>query len=222
MSKPGERSKNPHTRVLLADRHRLCHAGIETILKQTDDLIFSGVATSEGETLQLCRLYCPHLLLLAANVADDSITDFISTLQQEFPATKLLLLLADVEEMCLRTLRDNGVNGCIMKSESPERLPEVIRLIADGESWFSRPLLESLLNANNSEEPFPALTEQERLVLDMLVAGKKEKEIAEQLHMSERTLRRSLPAMYQKLGTENRTQAIYEAGRHNLLARPCA
>ncbi|NJN53845.1 MAG: response regulator transcription factor [Anaerolineae bacterium] len=133
---------SPIIRVCLADRHRLFHIGIETIIKQTEDIAFSGSATTETDTLRFCRERVPHILLLAFNILTTSPTSFVNTFRQECPHTKIIALLADVDETCIRSLLENGVSGCILKNEGPEDLLAAIQGVMAAETWVSSALLK--------------------------------------------------------------------------------
>lgn len=207
---------SPTIRVCLADRHRLLHVGIETIIKQTEYLTFSGSTTTEEGTLHFCRIYHPHLLLLALNILSQPATAFVTTLRQECPAIKLLILLSDTHETNIHTLLGSGANGFILKSESPDRLVEAIHSVIQGEDWVSPSLLKILLATQNLNLVLSTLTDREKQLLSLLVAGRTDRQIGEELHLSERTVRRILSRLYQRLGAKNRAEATFIAGQNQI------
>lgn len=207
---------SPTIRVCLADHHRLFHLSIETIIKQNEDMVFSGGATNEEDVQRLCQVRCPHLLLLALNVLTQPITGFLAALQTVCPEIKVIALLAHADESCIRTLLERGVHGCILKSDTPEHLIEAVRRVVGGESWVSPLLLKKALASPSRAPLFFTLTDQQKKMLMLLVAGKTDRQIAEELHLSERTLRRMLVDLYVHLGATNRVEAAFIAGQHQL------
>lgn len=208
---------SPTIRVCLADHHRLFHLSIETIIKQNKDMVFSGGATNEEDVLRLCQVRCPHLLLLALNVLTQPITGFLATLQTKCPEIKVIVLLDNTDESCIRTLLENGTQGCVLKSDTPERLVEAIRHVSRGEIWVSPFLLKDALMMPPLNRSFFTLTAQQRKILPLLAAGKTDRQIAEELQMSERTIRRKLADLYERLGATNRAEATFIAGQRQLL-----
>ena len=202
-------------RVLLVDKHELLFGSIEQTIAQTNDLFLTGMVAAEEAALEMCRRYEPDVLLLSLNALNRPFAETISDWRQHCARLKTLVLLADPDETCIRTLLDEGANGCFLKEEPPARLPEAVRAIMRGEVWLSRPLVEKLA------APFAALvdllTEREQALLRLIALEKTDGEIAELLHLSERMVRRSLQRLYGKLGVSGRVGAAYEAGRQGLL-----
>ncbi len=207
---------SPTIRVCLADHHRLFHLSIETIIKQNEDMVFSGGAANEEDVLRLCQVRCPYLLLLALNVLSQPITGFLAALQTKCPEIKVIVVLAYADESCIRTLLERGVHGCILKSDTPEHLVEAVRRVVGGESWVSPLLLNKALVSPSRTPPFFALTDQQKKMLLLLVAGKTDRQIAEELYLGERTIRRKLADLYAHLGATNRVEAAFIAGQHQL------
>ncbi|MBL1129064.1 MAG: DNA-binding response regulator [Chloroflexi bacterium] len=114
---------------------KLCSLASPIINLLLLNLLFSPLknkatdTTTEEGTLHFCRIYHPHLLLLALNILSQPATAFVTTLRQECPAIKLLILLSDTHETNIHTLLGSGANGFILKSESPDRLVEAIHSV---------------------------------------------------------------------------------------------
>ncbi len=202
-------------RVLLADRHQLLHVGVELIIKNAQDMAYVGGVTTSDDVLHRCCRHQPHVLLIALNVVAGSVIEFIVALRQACADTKLLALLVEGDEACVRTLLASGVNGCVLKSTHPGHLPDAIRCVAQGEIWLGYPLLERLLIAQKPLATTELLNHRERQILEMLAAEKTDREMAQMLHVGERTIRRLLQNLYLKLGVQSRVGAAYEAGRRS-------
>jgi DNA-binding NarL/FixJ family response regulator len=124
-------------RTLLADSHRLLHPGIDAILTPAENIDLIATAMSGDELQQLCCERRPDVVLLGLNVFDLPCLEVLNTLQEQCPATNILLLLSQPDEICLWQMLEHGVAGAILKSDTPERLLEAIETVVEGENWFS-------------------------------------------------------------------------------------
>lgn len=203
-------------RVLLADHHQLFHPAIQTILSQAPEVSLTSTVTESSQFSQLCREHLPDVVLLALNVADPLQTDVISQLRQYCPTAAVLVLLGDGDNICPRQLQEAGAAGALLKSEPPEKLIEAILTVANGETWFSAPLILKLLQPEIEEE-VPQLTDRELAVLQLLAAEKTAEVIGQALGISERTVRSYLTGIYGKLGVRSNLGAVREAVRLKLI-----
>lgn len=202
-------------RVILADSHQMICSGINTILSSTDELTLIATVTRGNELQNLCYQHEPDVLLLALNL-DIPYLDMLDYLKQYCSTIKVLVLLANCEEACLRQLTQHSVAGAILKSDASETLIEAIYAVAQGETWFSHSLLPKFLQAQ-TEQQGNDLTERELEVLQLMVAEKTDKEISQVLEMAERTVRCHLGSIYAKLGVKTRVGAAVQAVRLGLI-----
>ncbi len=200
------------TRVLLADNHQLLHGSIRNLLVATPDLELVGTAATEEELWQYCRENRPDILLLASNVTNSPLPEILAQTKQHCPGIQVLVLLADPEEVCLQTLTENGADGGILKSEPPKSLLAAIHAVSQGQPWFSPPLLKRILQPET-----PSLTDEELALLRLLVAGETDKVIAGALNLSQRTARRRIDGIGEKMGVKTRIELAYQAGLRRLL-----
>ena len=113
-----------------------------------------------------------------------------------------------------------GVAGYVLKDEIEEAVVRAIRTVMQGDAWFSRPVVKKLARPAPSEAPpsaKPALTERELRVLQLLVAGKTDQQIGQELSIAERTVRYCLRNLYDKLGVDTRVEAVAQAVRLGLV-----
>jgi DNA-binding NarL/FixJ family response regulator len=202
-------------RVLLADKHQLLHAGIRAILSATDDITLIDTATCHNQLRQLYHEKKPDIILLALNVAESPCTDLLNFIQQSCPTVKMAVLLHDSDEVCLHQLLDHDVAGVILKSDTPETLAEAIRAVAAGQVWFSSALSPQFWL--RKKEQSNKLSGRELEVLRLTAEEKTDKEIAQTLQITERTVRYHLESINIKLSTSTRTGAVAEAIRHKLI-----
>jgi DNA-binding NarL/FixJ family response regulator len=204
--------------VFVVDKQPVFCAGIRAILAATDDLQLIGEANN------LHQLYVykiedpPDILLIAADLATDSLLETITTWKQKFVGSKILIMI-DTDEDSVRQLSKQGIDGCILKSDSQRSFTQAIRIVANGERWFSRTLLQKTLEVeliDDSMGSIQEITEQDKAMLRLVCAAKSNPEIALALHMAERTVCRHLEEIYIKLGVCSRIGAAVEATKMGL------
>ncbi len=198
-------------RVFVVDNQPVFCAGIQAILDKTTNLQLLGTATSLKKNCSWTINKPPDVLLLAANTSHDSLLETTSAWKQKQKNSKILVMLTHPHEICLRQLTDQGANGCILKTDTKQRFVRAIRSVFEGESWFSPKLLQKTLQTQLQPVTQVQLTEQDKDILQLICAEKSNPEIADTLHLSERTVCRYLEDIYIKLGVETRVGAAVQA-----------
>jgi len=171
-----------------------------------------GTVTAVAGIWPVCQKCHPDVLLLGTSIAETSLTAVLAQLQQNIPELRVLVLLSEAENICLQQLAENGAAGGIFRSELPAFFPIAVQAIMQGESWFSPRLVKRLLHSK-----LPALTSDETALLRLMVTGQTGKAISKTMAISQRTLRRRLKQICEKLGVTTRIEAAYLAGRYRLL-----
>ncbi len=147
------------------------------------------------------------------------VTETIAFVQQISPQTQILILTAHLSSTEAQTLVNSGMAGLLLKEETGEKVVEAIRRVAEGKTWFSQRVMSTLLLPQIQEpEPEPTITlsERENEVLQLMVAGKSNKEMAQILNISARMVRRYLRQVYDKLRVNTRVEAAVRAVRLGL------
>lgn len=205
-------------RVFMVDSQPLFCIGLQTVLQTADDIQWLGSATNFDEYGARHENVAPDFLLVEA-IPDDLCFETISAWKRQNPTTQILAMLTYPPEVCLREATSQGVTGCILKTDVPDRFIQAIRAVAGGEQWFSRQLLQQTVQTQflAAPQPFAApLTEQEKEMLQLLCAEKSNVDIAAALHVSERTICRYLEDIYLKLGVSSRLGAAVQATKMGL------
>ncbi len=201
-------------RVLLVDLYPVTHTAVKAVLEKTNDLRLVASIDNSNQITEFCRIYSPHIILLASNAVASSLLQSLEDLQQYCSQARVLFLLTIDDKVHIPALMEQGAFGFISKRSPDFRLTEAIRAIAEGNNWIDPILLSDIFNLDKAP---PSLTEREEAVLKMLVAGKTDKEMAPALHLAERTIRRAIDQLYLKLNTHTRAETAYKAGLLNLL-----
>ena len=204
--------ENP-LRVLIIENQTLVRIGIRTVLSARDDFEIVGEADSGAEGFQKFRELRPDVTVLSLRLPDSCAID---TLDDYFAAEKRsrILVLADTAgDAEISKALKKGALGYICKDISPDELTKALRTVAAGKKYIPSDIAEILSENFGSEE----LTPTETRILQQVVAGKSNKEIAFDLEISENTVKTHVKNIFEKLGVSDRTSAATLAIRRGLV-----
>ncbi len=200
--------------VVLADDHPVVRAGTRAMLSQNEDIQIVGEAKDAAETLQWVSEANPDVLVLDAVLPGMRAKALVRTLHNQYPGVRILMLSAYKDADLVMGLLREGASGYLLKEESMDAIAQAIRDVVQGKKVFSADILELLQQAalgeiaQTGKNPLQQLTEREREVLDLVVAGLNNAAIARRLFISERTVKYHIGNIYGKLGVKNRTEAV--------------
>jgi DNA-binding NarL/FixJ family response regulator len=219
-------------RVFIAEDHRITLWGLERLVQGTSPrMAVVGTATSLGELLGHPALAQADILLLDLDLGDHDTLAALPELRQKCPG-QVLVLTGDTDTDRHRQAVVGGARGVLHKGQSAEVLLTAIEKVHGGEIWLERTLLGQVLGhltgapatparaADPTSRRIASLTPREREVITALIgnAGAKQLVLAEQLHMSENTLRNHLTTIYSKLGVRGRLELHVFATEHRLVS----
>ena len=206
-------------KILLADDHPLIRTGLRTTLEQETDLVVVGEATNGIETQRLCQELSPDILLLDLGMPGPSPTTTVNFILAQCPQVKIIMLTAYDDEVYVRNLVGLGVAGYVLKDEAPETLVRAIRAGLEGDTWFSRRVIDILARpaAKSDEvENEDHLTDREYEVLSLMAKGLSNNQIADALSVAEGTIKNHVVNIYQKLDLHSRAEAVAWAWEHEI------
>jgi len=195
--------------VLIADVHTACRSGLRQLL---EDAGFNVVgAASDVEGLEpILQSDLPSVLLLAYNTLPAAAVDFFADFGRRHPDTRIVLLLSDADDLPVRDMVQAGMMSVILKSEPASTIVRAVKTAVTDGATFSRKVLEELI-ADSAPSVFPdsnvELTQRELELLQLLVFGNHNHEIAELLSLSVKTVEKHLGLLYAKLEVKNRAAA---------------
>ena len=198
-------------RVLLVDDHPIIRSGIRMLLGQAPDIVVVGETDRGDDVLSLVDRLTPDVLLLDMEMPGKSGVDVARELQASGSPVRILVLSAYDDDQYISSLLSNGAAGYLTKEEALGRIVEAVRGVARGEDgWFSRRAAAQIaaLARKDSGGSIQDLTEREEEVLEMLAQGWTNTRIANEMTVSERTVRFHLSNIYDKLGVSSRAEAI--------------
>lgn len=209
-------------RILIADDHGVLRAGLRALLDAESDLQVVGEAADGHQALQLVDQLHPDLVVLDISMPGPDGIEITQQLKQLLPDTKVLILTVHEDEGLLRAAIQAGASGYIIKRAVETELIDAIHAIWRGEVYvhpaMTRALLKDLQPTLVSEEvPAEALTPRETQVLRFIAEGNTNRQIAEILTISVRTVESHRANLMGKLGLKSRVELVRYAMKHDLL-----
>jgi two-component system NarL family response regulator len=194
-------------RILVVDDHAIVRKGLVALLNTVEGLRVVGEASDGEQAIQAYRAHKPDITLMDLRIPKISGADAIARIRQEHPAARIIVLTTfDGDEDIFRALQA-GAKGYLLKGMDAAELTEAIRAVHAGRSKIPASVAEKLAGRMGG----PALTSRELEVLKRIVAGRSNKEIAGDLHISEATVKTHINSILSKLGVSDRTQAATSA-----------
>jgi two-component system nitrate/nitrite response regulator NarL len=207
MSEPGR-----NARILLVDDHALFRGGVARFLDGEPGFEVVGGCGTVEEAKALLREQAIDLVLLDFDLGQRDGLDFMRAAETLRFKGKVLLVTAGVSDADAASLIRHGISGIFPKHNSPVLLAEAIREVLSGKVWFDQDQLQKIIGRAASKEdepvPFTKLTERERQVLSFVFDGLANKEIADQLQVSESSVKGTLQQLFQKTGARTRGQLV--------------
>lgn len=203
--------------VLLVDDHRLVRRGFRRILEDEPDMIVVGEAGDGAEAVRLAKELRPRAVVM--DCALPGMSGLVATRQilAELPQTAVLMLSMHSEETWVKQALDAGARGYILKSAIELELPLAIRKVAAGEMVLD-PSIERPSSLKG--ERASALTPRELEILQLIVEGKSNKEIADQLELSANTVAVHRANIMQALNIHKTAELVVYAIRNGLVNIP--
>ncbi|USX56618.1 response regulator transcription factor [Lentzea sp. HUAS12] len=209
------------SRVFLVDDHEVVRAGTREVLSAADDLEVVGEAASVAEALTRVPAVAPDVAVLDIRLPDGSGVELCRELMSRLPGLKCLMFTSCTDDEALFDAVMAGASGFVLKRIAGSDLTSAVQAIAAGRSLLDARSTSLLLNRIrrqcDTEDPVRMLTEQERMVLDLIGEGLTNRQIAERLFLAEKTAKNHVSRILAKLGLQRRTQAAVLASR---LPRP--
>jgi DNA-binding NarL/FixJ family response regulator len=200
-------------RILIVDDHHIVRTGLRTIVSKQQDMLVVAEAGTAAEALQCINELNPDVVLLDLGLPDRKGFDVIKEAVGKYPKTNFVVLsVYDGSEDIYVSLQ-NGAKSYLLKDCRPSELLDAIREAFAGRRYMQKELATRLAERLAAEY----LTSRELEVLEKVVEGKSNKEIAQDLDVAERTVKTHLANVFGKLQVTSRSQAAFEAVKRGLV-----
>jgi two-component system, NarL family, response regulator DevR len=200
-----------HIRVFLLDDHELVRRGLRELLETEGDIEICGEAESAAEALSRIPPTRPDVAILDIRLPDGNGVEVCRDIRSRHPEISCLILTSFSDDDALFQAIMAGAAGYLLKQISGTDLVDAVRRVSAGQSLLdpgvTARVLERLRAGPETDERLARLTDQERRILDLIAEGLSNRQIAERVHLAEKTVKNYVSSVLAKLGMERRTQA---------------
>ncbi|RZK49532.1 MAG: response regulator transcription factor [Pedobacter sp.] len=205
------------TKVFIVDDHQLVIDGIQALLKDESD--YTIVGTSQKATEVLDRMYDLNVDILITDINMPEMSGIVLTKQIKlrYPGIKILALSMFGDRHVIKEMIEAGINGYILKNTGKVELMEALEKVSKGQCFFSDEVTKVLVRSFKKEEEFSHLTNREIEIIRLIEQELSNKQIANALFISERTVETHRKNIFRKTGTQSVVGLLKYAYEHKLI-----
>jgi two-component system response regulator NreC len=209
-------------KVIIADDHAIVRAGLRTLITTENDLELLGEATGGLEAIEKVHQFSPDVLVLDISMPDKDGIEVIRSLKEEGSNCAILILTVHEDDALLREAVRLGAAGYILKHAAESELIAAIRSVFRGDLYVHPKMIRSLLQPQHTSpqkdrSTVETITTREEEVLKLIVQGYTNKQVAEELGISIRTVEGHRANLTEKLGIRSRVDLLRYARDHHLI-----
>ena len=210
------KGKQRRIRVLLVEDHAVVRIGLRTVLEDSGTIQVTGEAGTVQEAIEVAATGNCDVVLMDVRLPDGTGVDACRAILSQFPEIRIIFLTSYEDEDSVMAAVMAGASGYLLKEIGPERLIQAIEMVAEGRSILDHNVIQRVQSwikaqsflPDSSEPKDQILSPQQYRVMELLAEGKTNKEIANDLGLSEKTVRNYLGIIFEKLQITRRTQAV--------------
>lgn len=205
---------------MLVDDHAVLRDGLKNILDMETDIEVIGEAVSGNDALEKVGVLIPDVILMDINIPHKNGIEVTGIIKKDYPDIKILMLtMYDHDEYFMSAIRA-GADGYLLKDAPSQHVVDAIRSVSKGQSVIQSSMTKKFLSFNQPEplqSKEDTLTVREKEVLLCLVQGMNNKEIAQALFISDKTVKIHVSKIFKKLDVKSRTQVVIYAVQNQLV-----
>ncbi len=206
-------------RVMLVDDHNVVRSGLSTFLRAYEDLDLVGEARNGLEALRLCRQLTPDVILMDLMMPEMDGIAATRAILEAFPDMKIIAMTSFDEEELVQGVLAAGAMSYLLKNVTADELAKAIRDAASGRSTLSPEAARVLVKATRPvQQPYSSLTGREMEVLQLVVQGQSNQQIAAAMVISIATVKAHISNILSKLQVNSRAEAIAFAIKHKIVS----
>lgn len=211
-------------KIIIADDHAVVRSGFMHLINLQEDMDVIATAADGREAYELVMKYKPDILLLDLSMPPGE-SGLITTgkIKEDVPETKIIILTMYAEEEYLFNVLKNGASGYVLKKAPDEELMNAIRTVNEGGTYIDPTMATSLVRefVNNDiaskSDPFQSLSKRELEILSLTAKGYGNKEMAEMVYVSVKTIEAHKANIMEKLNLKSRPELVEYALKKKLL-----
>jgi DNA-binding NarL/FixJ family response regulator len=203
-------------KVIIADDHDIIRQGLKRIIDFEEDICIIEEAENGKKVLELLDTCKPDVILLDCNMPLMDGIEVLRTVKELDPSIKVIMLTVEDDKKTIRTAIQIGANGYVLKDSAGTEIVHAIKKVYRGEKYMDYSLIEGLFLDVRGEEQqethlLDVLSKRELEVLMTISQGLSNKEVADKLHLSEKTVKNYATNLFKKLKVYDRVQATITA-----------
>lgn len=200
-------------KIMLVDDHEVVRQGLRTLIEAEDDMEVVAEASDGKQAVGMAKIYEPHVVVMDVRMPDGGGVEACRGIRDELPTAQVIMLTSFSDDEALFNSIMAGAAGFVLKQIRGNDLVEAIRTVGAGKSLLdpnvTKRVLERLKKAkfDDKDPKLARLSPQEERILDMIAEGRTNRQIAEQIHLSEKTVKNYVSHILQKLEVARRAEA---------------
>ena len=199
-------------KVLLVDDHEIVREGLSAVLATANDIEIVGQAGTQQQAVEVCQQCKPDIILMDVRLADGSGIEACREILEQTPEIRVLMLTSYPDDDAVFASIMAGASGYLLKEVSAKSIVEGIRTVAAGGSLLDPNITGKVLkklrhHPSEEENKLASLNEREHSILELIAKGKTNKEIAEEIFLSDKTVKNYVSTILSKLQLGRRSAA---------------
>ncbi len=209
-------------RLLVVDDHEVVRQGLVSLLERREHFQVVAEAGTAAEAVEMARKFEPDLVVMDVRLPDGSGIEACREIRQEFPHMRVVILTSYPDEEAVLSAIIAGASGYLLKQIRARDLIAALESVGRGESLLDPAVTEKVLDrvrriaTGTYTDEMAQLTQQEQKILLLVAEGKTNKEIAQEVFLSDKTVKNYVSSILSKLNLERRAQAAAFVARHRL------
>ena len=213
-------------KLLLADDQDILTEGLKLLLGAEEDIEIVGTANNGKKAYDLCRIRKPDLVLMDIQMPEVNGVEATAMIKKDFPQTKIIVLTTFNDDEYIYDALKNGASGYMLKDASPKEILEAVRTVYNGGALIQSEVAVKVIDqfsqlakdtgGKHIDPNVGLLTDREIEICRLIAEGKNNKEIADELYLSQGTVKNYITKMLLKLDLRDRTQLAIFTIKNNL------
>lgn len=204
-------------RVFITDDHYMVIEGIRSLLQNVEEIELIGHASNAASCLAFLRQDQPDVILMDISMPDKGGIELCKEVKDKYPSIQILGLSTFDQKAFVQKMMENGASGYVLKNATKQELSKAIQMVHKGQKYLSVGASDALKSAQKDQAALPFITRREKDVLQLIVEGYTNTEIAEKLFVSPATIDTHRKSLLAKFNMKNTASLVRFVTQHNLI-----